>query len=431
MKKASNTNPPNVQNLAADVPVPAELRPNDQQLVYFSPVMDGLIPFAGSVSPEAAKKLATAYRCMNVISDDVAGLPLQQFKRLERGSQRVKPDGRARNMAYLVEVQPNRWNTPFVFKKGIVLDLLSMGNAYIWRPVSSFAEIFKIHPRWVSVRLDREGNRYFLVRFPNGKERAIPDPEMMHLMINPDPELMIGRSVLAYAAETLNRQVNTGISRNKLHGNGLLPSAVLQVNGTIDKEAREILKRSYIDATAGGVAVMDNKIAKFDVVTMKATDAQFLEGINATDREIANFYGVPEYKLNAGKQSYSSNEQQQLDYLGTTLNPYLIQIEQSARLAWLAIEEQADLFYRFERRALLQVDAKTQGETIHQAIMDGIYSPNEARSIYDLEPYEGGDAHFFPINMGMITKDGLKIVSRTEETNEGKVPELSTPGQRA
>lgn len=423
-KMARKAKTPNVMNLAADTPVPAELRPGDGQLMYFSPIMGGTLAYTDRVSPEASKKLATAYRCMNVISDDVAGLPLQQFKRLERGSQRVKPDGQARNMAYLVEVQPNRWNTPFMFKKGIVLDLLGMGNAYIWRPISNFAEIFKINPRWVSVRLDAQGNRYFLVRFPNGKERAIPDPEMMHLMINPDPELMIGRSVLAYAAETMNRQANAGLSRNKLHGNGLLPSAVLQVNGTLDKEAREIMKRSYIDAAADGVAVMDSKIAKFEVMTMKATDAQFLEGINATDREIANFYGVPEYKLNAGKQSYSSNEQQQLDYLGTTLNPYLIQIEQAARLSWLSMDEQAELFYRFERRALLQVDAKTQGETIHQAIIDGIYSINDARAIYDMEPFEGGDAHYFPLNMGMITKDGLQNAANTEATNESKVPEF-------
>jgi len=364
-----------------------------------------------------AKKLATVYRCMNVVSDDIAGLPLQQFLKLERGSARVKPDGNLRNIAYLLEIEPNRWNTPFIFKKGLVLDLLNTGNAYVWRPLQDYQELYKLNPKTVSPRLDTKGNRYFQVCFENGTELNIPDPEILHLMINPDVKLMIGRSVLAFANETLNRQTNANTSRNKLQGNGLLPAAAITVAGALDAPGREAVRKKYLDAAAGGVAVFDEKIANYQVMQMNATDAQFLESIEATEREIANFFGVPEYKLNLGKQSYQSNEQQQLDYLGTTLNPYLIQIEQSARLKWLSIEEQPDHFFRFERKALLQIDAKTQAEFMNSKIMAGQYSPNEARAIEDLEPYDGGDIHVIQGGMAVITKDGLKMAKK-EDANE-------------
>jgi HK97 family phage portal protein len=253
------------------------------------------------------------------------------------------------------------------------------------------------------------------VLFDNGEVKNIPDPEMLHLMINPDKKGLFGRSILGYASNTINRQIGANSSRNKLMSNGLLPTAILKVNGQIGEEARQKVKESYLESAQDGVMVQDNAVIDFKQVTMNATDVQFLESIQATETEIANYFGLPQYKLNLGKQSYQSNEQQQLDYLGTTLNPYLIQFEQSARLKWLATEEQDAGFFRFERKALMQLDTKTQADFLHTQILDGIYSPNEARAINDLEPYPGGDQHYFPGNMAVITERGLIMPGKETE----------------
>ncbi|MBP7213326.1 MAG: phage portal protein [Anaerolineaceae bacterium] len=393
-------------------PVPQELRPESKGsgLMFWNAWDSNPRKF----NAESAQQLSTVYRCMNILSDDIASLPFQQFTKLETGgSRRVKPDGKGGNIAYLIEVQPNRWLTPFLLKKGMILDLLAYGNAYVWQPAGS-GELFPLEPWRVSPMLNTKGERFFHVVFENGSEKDLPDAEVLQLMINPDRKRMIGRSVLSYASDTLNRQWAANETRNKVQGNGLLPTAVMRVNGEIDREAREKVKESYLKAAEGGVAIVDSKIADFQQLTVKATDLQFLESINATEREIANYFGVPEYKLNLGKQSYQSNEQQQLDYLGTTINPYLVQIEQAARLKWLAIDEQAESFFRFERKALLQIDSKTQSEFLRTKIMSGVYSPNEARSIDDMEPYEGGDKRFIQTSMGIIEKDGLRIAGAKE-----------------
>ena len=409
---------PAVQDKAPEA-VPVELRPGDGgQSVYYVG-FGGLEHF--NITVDTARKLSTVYRCMNIISDDIASLPFQAFTKLERGSARVKPDGLLRNIAFLLEVQPNRWLTPFLFKKGLILDLLSHGNAYIWKPVSAMPELFPLEPRRVTPYFDRSGERFFRVQFENGKERLIPDAEILHVMINPDKKRMIGRSVLGFAADTLDRQLMANRTRSQIQGNGLLPTAALRVNADLDPEARAIVKKAYIDAAEGGVVVMDAKIASFEHLTMKATDVQFLESIQATEKEIANFFGVPEYKLNLGKQSYQSNEQQQLDYLGTTINPYLVQIEQAARLKWLDFADQADKFFRFERKALMQIDSKTQSEFIQTKIMSGIYSPNEARAIDDLTPYAGGDERYIQSSMAEIRPEGLRIAIRDSgEVENGK-----------
>lgn len=391
--------------------IPAEMQPGDSSYLLYWPPMATI----GTITVETAKKLSTVYRCMNILSDDIAALPFQQFERLERGSRRVKPNGDSRNVAYLIEIEPNRWQTPFVFKKRLILDLLSMGNAYIWRPVSTYPELYHLEAGKVRPVFDKRGNRYFQVLFDNGEVKDIPDPEILHMMINPDKKGVFGRSVLGYAQDTINRQIGANNSRNTLMGNGLLPTAILKVNGQIGEEARQKVKESYLRSAADGVMVQDNAIIDFKQITMNASDVQFLESIQATETEIANYFGLPQYKLNLGKQSYQSNEQQQLDYLGTTLNPYLVQFEQSARLKWLATEEQDAGFFRFERKALMQLDTKTQADFLHTQILDGIYSPNEARAINDLEPYPGGDQHYFPGNMAVITEKGLTMPGKETE----------------
>ena len=164
--------------------------------------------------------------------------------------------------------------------------------------------------------------------------------EVMSLLINSDDGVN-GKGVIAYARETLGRQLANYGTQNRISGKGLNPSGIMWMAGEVDKDARRKIRQSYAEAmNEGGIAVFDPKVTKFEAITMKPVDAQFLESIQENDAEIANFFGMPLYKLNQGKQSYQSNEQQNLDYLNTTLDPYLVQWEQSAALRWLSEQEQ-------------------------------------------------------------------------------------------
>ena len=70
------------------------------------------------ISVEASKTIATVYRAKNIISDDVAKMPLQLVRQTGRNTVQVEPNAAIRNMAYLLQVSPNLWGwTPFQFKK--------------------------------------------------------------------------------------------------------------------------------------------------------------------------------------------------------------------------------------------------------------------------------------------------------------------------
>ena len=357
------------------------------------------------VSEETSKKIATAYRCANVLSDDIAMMPFQTYTNISNEIKRVQADGNIRNIAFLLERQPNRWMIPFIWKKTIVNWLMFWGNAYIWAPPGYYRELFILPANATYPVMDPDGNLWYSTIFPNLQQMHIPDVEIVHLMIN-SPDGLNGRSILTYARETLGGQLASHETRDKIAGNGLNPTAALYMSGSVDDIAREKTRRTYLGAADSGAVVFDDKVAKFETITMKPTDAQFLEQINATDVDIANFWGIPLYKINQGKQSYESNSQQDLDYLKTTLSPYLIQWEQGAWLKWLSAAEQAFMYSKFNREAILQTDAKTRASYIKEMIMSGQMTPNEGRQINDMSAFVGGDAHYIPANTGQILPDG-------------------------
>lgn len=387
---------------------PAPLKPDTRPEFIRS---SGRMTTAGQlVNAETAKTLATAYRCGNILSDDIASLPFQVFRKTGRTIEQIEPDALMRNTSYLIEVEPNRWMTPFIFKKTVIMWLLYYGNAYIWEPYGSYREFFILAADKTYPGFTGNGDIAFKTYFPDGSEQVLPGVEVTHLMINSTDGLS-GKSVLTYARETMGRQLGAHDTQNRLHSQGLNPTAAIYVAGEVNEEARKKLKDSYLRSVrgsdnAGGVAVFDNKILKFETISITPADAQFLETINATDAEIANFFGVPLHKLNMGKQSYESNSAQQLDYLSTTLNPYLVQWEQAARLKWLAERERGNTYLRFVREALLRTDAETRSRYLKEKVLSGQMTPNEARQVDDLSPYAGGDSYYIPANMAQVMEDG-------------------------
>lgn len=378
---------------------------------------------AQPVSPELSKSVAVVYRCSNGISDDIANMPLQQFVRAEMGSEKVQPDSAIHNMAYLIEIAPNRWMSPFIFKKTVISWLQFWGNGLIWMPPPPAPrELFILPTNRTFPKLDPSGNLWYEVMFPKGDKKFIPAVEVLHIMIN-STNGMWGKSVLEYARDTIGLRMGMSVTQNSIQAKGLNPSAYVQVNAALDKQGREKYREAYSEIivgseNAGNLAVFDNKVVKFEPITMKLTDAQFLESMDATDGDIANFFKYPEYKLNMGKQSYQSNDQQDMDYLKSTLDPYLVQWEQAARSRWLSEAEQNANYFKFVRESVLRMDAKRRAEIHEVEIRSGTLTPNEARDHEDRNSYSEGDLFYMINNNTAISGDAAEEASEPAGTVE-------------
>ncbi len=375
-----------------------------------------------TVTPESAKRIATAYRCANTISDDIAMIPLQQLVSRKPGEvQRIYPDGVRRNMAYAVEVQPNPYQVPFILKKTAILWLLFWGDAYFWfRPRTR--ELYVLASNATEPVIQSDGSLWYRTTLADSSTEMIPEVEVLHLMINSTNGIN-GRSVISYARETLGRRLAGTATQGSMYQKGLMPGAVATMKGKVDKEARDKVRESYWEAAsgsgnAGGVVVLDDKVEKFDLVQIKPVDAQFLESIEATDVEIANFFSFPLYKINQGKQSYEANDQQDEDYMRSTLDPYLVQWEQAAKTHWQTLQEQTYSYWRFNRDAFLRMNARARAAYLKDKILSGQYSPNQALAIDDMPSYVGGDYHYIPSNMAVILEDGsIQVLAKPGQGN--------------
>lgn len=356
-----------------------------------------------SVDETTAKSIATAYRCGNIISNDIAKLPFQQFRRVGKSVEHVSPDAVIRNLPYLLEIQPNRWMTPFIFKKTVANWLIWWGDSYIWEPPQAYRELYPLNSSMTITKLNKMGDIVYETTFPNGQKKTLPAVEVTHLMIN-SKNGRNGRSVLEFAKETFGRQIAAKNTQSDIQGNGLKAQAIMKMNATLDKDGRAKVREAYAESLSepGGLAVLDNKVADFQTITMKSTDMQFLESVQGNDIDIANFFDMPAYKLNIGKQSYQSNEQQDLDYLKTTLDPYLVQWEQAARLNWTTQQEQPFTYWKFIREALMRTNAKTRAELHEIKIRSGQMTPNESREVEDMSGYDLGDDFYMTSNYKKI-----------------------------
>jgi len=372
------------------------------------------------VSVPGAQSIATAYRAKNIISDDVAKMPFQMIRRVDRSIEQVPPDSVTRNMAYLLQISPNLWGwTPFLFKKASIEWLLFYGNNYIWSPIVGPRQLLILPADKTTPVFDLDGNLWYRHTFGNNATEYIPSVEILHLLINPDSTGFVGRGVITFARETFGRQLASHKTQGRLFKQGFLPAAYIQMAGEISAEARKKVREAYEESMSGSenayrLAVFDNRITKFEAVNIQLKDAQFLEAIDATDRDICNFFGLSEHMLNRGKEAYNSNEQKYIEYLQGTLDSYLVPWEEAARIRWLSRDEQSNgYFFKFVRESLLRMDSKARGDSMAVRIQNGMMTPNEAREKDDMSAYPEGDRHYMAGNILPI--DGLDQQNQPSE----------------
>jgi HK97 family phage portal protein len=360
------------------------------------------------VTIDGSLSIATAYRAKNIISDDVAKMPFQQFKTAGADITKVDPDALLYNMAYLTQVSPNQWGwTPFQFKKAVIEWQLFYGNAYIWKPAIFPPQLLILPANRTVPVFDMDGNLWYRHTFSNGHIEYIPSVEILHLLINPDETGFMGRGVITFARETVGRQLAARKTQSQFYSQGLNPSGYVSVDANLDKDGRNKVREAYSEAMAGSenaykLAVFDKRITKFEPISMTPKDAEFIASIDATDRDICNFFGLSEHMLNRGKEAYNSNEQKYIEYLQGTLDSYLVPWEEAARIKWLSSADQASQYFKFNRASLLRMDAKARAETNSIKIQSGQMKPNEARAFDELSPYPEGDEFYMMSNVQRI-----------------------------
>ena len=229
------------------------------------------------------------------------------------------------------------------------------------------------------------------------------------------------RDILKYNVEGANAAQEV---LNNQYKNGLSAAMAMQYVGDLDKTKRNQLSKKFADALSGpknaGRVVPVPIGLTLQPLNVSMADAQFAELRKYSALQIAGAFGIKPAQLNDyTKSSYSSQEQQSLDFLVNTMLPRIKAYEEELNAKILEPEKAAQhYFYKFNEKVILRTDAKTQMETLKDGVNNGIYRPNEARDYLDLPSDPDGNKLIVNGNYIPLSMVGQQYAGNTEKGGE-------------
>lgn len=368
-------------------------------------------PVGGAPTGDNAKKLSAVYAAVEIRSDDMSCMPdyVLDTKTRERVNHPI---------LFLLNVRPNPLMTPTIRKKLLEASILLTGNAYDWIIRDPFtrepAELIPIPGNLVQVKVDRLRRCWYDVTNPYTHEVfRLPQEDICHYK-GPSNDGIHGQSVLTHAAQVVQAGLAAQEYNKAFYESGCHPSGILTVEGDLcgqvydkdgnptDKTQKDYVREEWEAANSGTanshrIAILDYGM-KYQQLSISQKDAMFIEQQSQTVEDIARYFMVPLYKLQSGKQSYNSNEQNAIEYQGR-LQPRVSQMEEEQTWKLLPMTDiDNGLEIRRNMMALLRSDSQSRANYYRVMHQEGPYSINDIRALEDMPDVDGGDEHAISLN---------------------------------
>ena len=398
-----------------------------------------------AVTERSAMQMTAVYSCVRILAEAVAGLPLHLYRYKEDGGKEKALD---HPLYLLLHDEPNPEMSSFVFRETLMTHLLLWGNAYAQIIRNGKGEVIALYPLMPNrMVVDRDIHGQLYYQYTRSTEEA---PTMKGVTVNLPPsdvlhipglgfDGLVGYSPIAMAKNAIGMAIACEEYGAKFFANGAAPGGVLEHPGTIKDPQR--VRESW-QSTFGGSG-NSNKIAvleegmKYTPIGISPEQAQFLETRKFQINEIARIFRVPPHMVgDLEKSSFSNIEQQSLEFVKYTLEPWLVRWEQSIQRTLFSPEEKKRYFAKFNVEGLLRGDYASRMSGYATARQNGWMSANDIRELENMDRIpaeEGGDLYL--INGNMLPLGNAGAFANTEVSDDGKeedsdeeVLEVEEPG---
>ena len=401
------------------------------------------------VNERSAMQMTAVYSCVRILSEAIASLPLHVYE--------VRDEGTAKAVEHplykILHDEPNPEMTSFVFRETLMTHLLLWGNAYaqiIRNGKSEIIALYPLMPDRMTVDRDSDGQLYYEYRTsqddaPINKQSSVKltPNDVLHI-----PGLgfdgLVGYSPIAMAKNAIGLAIATEEYGSKFFANGAAPSGVLEHPGTLKDPAR--IRDSWQQTFGGShnsnkVAVLEEGM-KYTPISISPEQAQFLETRKFQINEIARIFRVPPHMVgDLEKSSFSNIEQQSLEFVKYTLDPWVARWEQSIVRRLFTDDEKKRYYVKFNVDGLLRGDYQSRINGYATARQNGWMSANDIRELENLDRIpaeEGGDLYLINGNMLPLKRAGafadtsepMKEESTDEEQTEEVLGLEESDGKR-
>lgn len=375
---------------------------------------------AGKIVTERNSMQVTAvYACVRVITESMASLPIHLYRYNKTGG---KDKAVYHPLYFLLQNEPNPEMSAFSFYEAMTANILLWGNAYAQIIRNGRGEILALYPlmaeRMTVDRMESTGEIYYKYNKTSGDANAVSDQvylrsyEVLHI-----PGLgfdgLIGYSPIMMAKNAIGLGMAAEEYGSKLYENGATPSGILTHPGVI-KEPEKVRRAWHAayggSSKAGKTAVLEEGMT-YTPISINPVEAQFLETRKFQMNDIARIFRVPPHMIgDLEKSSFSNIEQQSLEFVKYTMNPWVTRWEQSLRRSLLSRSEKREYTIKFNLEGLLRGDYKSRMDGYAIGRQNGWMSANDIRQLEDLDlipEEEGGDLYLINGNMTKLKDAGL------------------------
>ena len=401
-----------------------------------------------AVTERSAMQMTAVYSCVRILAEAIAGLPLHLYTYKEDGG---KEKAIGHPLYLLLHDEPNPEMSSFVFRETLMTHLLLWGNAYaqiIRNGKGEVVALYPLMPNRMTVDRDSSGQLFYSYQMNNSDA---PTMKAGTVILKPSDVLhipglgfdgLVGYSPIAMAKNAIGLAIATEEYGAKFFANGATPGGLLEYPGTVKDpdRVRESWNKGFSGSqNAGKVAILEEGM-KYTPISIAPEQAQFLETRKFQINEIARIFRVPPHMVgDLEKSSFSNIEQQSLEFVKYTLDPWVVRWEQSLSRALFTPEEKKQYFFKFNVEGLLRGDYQSRMNGYATARQNGWMSANDIRELENLDRIpaeEGGDLYLINGNMLPLVHAGAfadidsgKEESKPDEQSE-EVLEVEKSGRR-
>ena len=380
-----------------------------------------------TVTERSAMQMTAVYSCVRILAEAIAGLPLQLYRYTDTGG---KEKAIEHPLYLLLHDEPNPEMTSFIFRETLMTHLLLWGNAYaqiIRNGKNEVLSLYPLMPNRMTVDRDEHGRLYYSYQMQTDDGA---DMKQGTVVLSPQDVLhipglgfdgLVGYSPIAMAKNAIGLAIATEEYGSKFFANGATPGAVLEHPGLIKdpEKVRESWNAAFRGSgNANKVAVLEEGM-KYTPISIAPEQAQFLETRKFQIDEIARIFRVPPHMIgDLEKSSFNNIEQQSLEFVKYTLDPWVCRWEQAMNRSLLNEKEKSGYFIKFNVDGLLRGDYQSRMNGYAVGRQNGWLSANDIRELENMDQIpdeDGGNLYLINGNMTKLKDAGIFAGDGKEE----------------